>query len=232
LLHNYPQALITEGAAVVIDAVVKISSGGGARKPVGSGLIVDASGLVAVTDHTLADASDLTVTLKDGTALAADIVGRDPKTDLALLKVKADHMLPSVKFGDSDKLRVGTRIITIGHPQGLDSTVTPAIVTGLHRDIGSGPYDDYIQMDVAYKGMGPVFSLDGEVIGIGTAFMDPPAGSTIKLGFAIPSNQAAVVIDQLRAFGKVRRGWLGARFQELTQEIAESGPRRARRRRR
>jgi serine protease Do len=219
------QAAIADVAASVIDAVVKVAGRkSNQAKPtfLGPGFIIDSSGLVVTPASTIADLDEITVTLKDRTDLKAEIVGQDPKSDIALLRIRTDKPLKTVKFGDSDKLRIGGPLILIGHPHGLDSTVTAAMVTGLNRDISSGPFDDYIQTDVAYKGMGPLFNFDGEVVGIGAAFIPPPPGTTVTAGFAIPSKIAAAVIDQLRLFGKVRRGWIGWRGQAVTDEIADS----------
>jgi serine protease Do len=156
--------------------------------------------------------------------LKADIVGRDTKTDLALLQVKPDKPLKAVKFGDSDKLRLGEWVIAIGNPFSLGGTVTAGIVSARNRDINSGPYDNYIQTDAAINrgnSGGPLFNLNGEVIGVNTAIISPSGGS-IGIGFAVPSKTVVAVIDQLRRFKEVRRGWLGVRIQQVTDEIADS----------
>jgi serine protease Do len=190
----------------------------------GSGFIIDASGLVVTNNHVITDADEVSVILNDGTTLKAEIVGRDTKTDLALLRVKADKPLKAVKFGDSDKLRLGEWVIAIGNPFSLGGTVTAGIVSARNRDINSGPYDNYIQTDAAINrgnSGGPLFNLNGEVIGVNTAIISPSGGS-IGIGFAVPSKTALAVIDQLRQFKEVRRGWLGVRIQQVTDEIADS----------
>ena len=203
--------------------------GGGAQTPrrvnsLGSGFIIDASGLVVTNNHVIADADEINVILNDGSTLKAEIVGRDTKTDLALLQVKPDKPLKAVKFGDSDKLRLGEWVIAIGNPFSLGGTVTAGIVSARNRDINSGPYDNYIQTDAAINrgnSGGPLFNLNGEVIGVNTAIISPSGGS-IGIGFAVPSKSAVGVIDQLRQYKEVRRGWLGVRIQQVTDEIADS----------
>ena len=190
----------------------------------GSGFIIDSSGLVVTNNHVIADADEVSVVFNDGTALKAEVLGRDTKTDLALLKVKTTAPLKAVKFGDSDKLRLGEWVIAIGNPFSLGGTVTAGIVSARNRDIQSGPYDNYIQTDAAINrgnSGGPLFNLNGEVIGVNTAIISPSGGS-IGIGFAVPSKTALAVIDQLREFKEVRRGWLGVRIQQVTDEIAES----------
>ena len=190
----------------------------------GSGFIIDASGLVVTNNHVIADADEVNVILNDGTTLKAEIVGRDQKTDLALLKVTPSKPLKAVKFGDSDKLRLGEWVIAIGNPFSLGGTVTAGIVSARNRDIQSGPYDNYIQTDAAINrgnSGGPLFNLSGEVIGVNTAIISPSGGS-IGIGFAVPSKTVVPVIDQLREFKEVRRGWLGVRIQQVSDEIAES----------
>jgi serine protease Do len=190
----------------------------------GSGFIIDASGLVVTNNHVIAGADEVNVILNDGTILKAEIVGRDTKTDLALLKVKPTKPLKAVKFGDSDKLRLGEWVIAIGNPFSLGGTVTAGIVSARNRDIQSGPYDNYIQTDAAINrgnSGGPLFNLNGEVVGVNTAIISPSGGS-IGIGFAVPSKTVVPVIDQLREFKEVRRGWLGVRIQQVTDEIADS----------
>jgi serine protease Do len=190
----------------------------------GSGFIIDASGLVVTNNHVIADSDEINVILNDGSTLKAEIVGRDTKTDLALLKVKPLKPLKAVKFGDSDKLRLGEWVIAIGNPFSLGGTVTAGIVSARNRDIQSGPYDNYIQTDAAINrgnSGGPLFNLDGEVVGVNTAIISPSGGS-IGIGFAVPSKTVMAVIDQLREFKEVRRGWLGVRIQQVTDEIADS----------
>jgi serine protease Do len=190
----------------------------------GSGFVIDPRGYVVTNNHVIADADEINVILNDGTKIKADIVGIDKKTDLAVLKFKPPHPLTTVKFGDSDKLRLGDWVIAIGNPFSLGGTVTAGIVSAKNRDISSGPYDSYIQTDAAINrgnSGGPLFNLDGEVIGVNTLIISPSGGS-IGIGFAVPSKTVAGVVDQLRQFGELRRGWLGVRIQSVTDEIAES----------
>ena len=190
----------------------------------GSGFIIDAAGLVVTNNHVIADADEITVTLHDDTKLKAELVGRDQKTDLALLRVKPKKPLTAVSFGDSGKTRVGDWVVAIGNPFGLGGTVTAGIVSARQRDINSGPYDDFIQTDASINrgnSGGPMFNLDGQVIGINTAIFSPSGGS-VGIGFAIPSNLARPIVEQLQKFGKARRGWLGVRIQTVTDEIAQS----------
>jgi serine protease Do len=190
----------------------------------GSGFIIDATGIVVTNNHVIAEADEITVILNDGSRLKAELMGKDQKTDLALLKVKTDKPLKAVRFGDSDRLRLGEWVIAIGNPFSLGGTVTAGIVSARNRDINSGPYDNYIQTDAAINrgnSGGPLFNLDGEVVGINTAIISPSGGS-IGIGFSVPSKTAVAVIDQLKQFGETRRGWLGVRIQQVTDEIAES----------
>jgi serine protease Do len=190
----------------------------------GSGFIIDPAGYVVTNNHVIEGADEITVTLQDNTTLKATLVGHDDRTDLALLKVQSDKPLPAVKFGDSDASRVGDWVLAIGNPFGLGGSVTAGIVSARGRDIQQGPYDDFIQTDAAInKGNsgGPLFNMAGDVIGINTAILSPSGGS-IGLGFAIPSGEARVVVDQLRQFHRARRGWLGVRIQQVTPDIAET----------
>src|SRR6187397_888986 len=190
----------------------------------GSGFIIDPSGLVVTNNHVISEADEVSVILNDGTTLKAEVVGRDQKTDLALLKVTPTRPLKAVKFGDSDRLRLGEWVIAIGNPFSLGGTVTAGIVSARNRDIQSGPYDNYIQTDASINrgnSGGPLFNLNGEVIGVNTAIVSPSGGS-IGIGFAVPSNSVLAIIDQLRQFGETRRGWLGVRIQQVTDDIAES----------
>jgi serine protease Do len=190
----------------------------------GSGFIVDTSGVVVTNNHVIADADEINVIMNDGTKIKAEIVGIDKKTDLAVLKFAPPRQLVAVKFGDSDKLRLGDWVVAIGNPFSLGGTVTAGIVSAKNRDISSGPYDSYIQTDAAINrgnSGGPLFNLDGEVIGVNTLIISPSGGS-IGIGFAVPSKTVAGVVDQLRQFGELRRGWLGVRIQQVTDEIAES----------
>jgi serine protease Do len=190
----------------------------------GSGFIVDTAGIVVTNNHVIADADEISIIMNDGSKFKAELVGVDKKTDLAVLKFKPTKPLVAVKFGDSDKLRLGEWVIAIGNPFSLGGTVTAGIVSARNRDINSGPYDSYIQTDAAINrgnSGGPLFNLDGEVIGVNTLIISPSGGS-IGIGFAVPSKTVAGVVDQLRQFGELRRGWLGVRIQQVTDEIAES----------
>ena len=190
----------------------------------GSGFIVDPSGLVVTNNHVIQDADEITVTLQDNTDLKAEVVGRDTKVDLALLKVKTSKPLTAVKFGDSDQTRVGDWVMAIGNPFGLGGTVTAGILSARGRDISAGQYDDFLQTDASINrgnSGGPMFNMAGEVIGVNTAIYSPSGGS-IGIGFAIPANLARPVIEQLKLYGHPRRGWLGVRIQGVTDEIAES----------
>ena len=189
----------------------------------GSGFIIDASGYIVTNHHVIADADEITVRLHDDTLLQAELVGSDQKTDLALLKVNWDEPLPATSWGVSENTRIGDWVIAIGNPFGLGGTVTAGIVSARQRDINSGPYDDFIQTDAAINrgnSGGPMFNLDGDVVGVNTAIFSPSGGS-IGIGFAIPSDLAKNVVAQLRAYGEVRRGWLGVRIQSVTEELAE-----------
>ena len=188
----------------------------------GSGFIIDPSGIIVTNHHVIDKADEILVRLQDDRELQAEVVGRDPKTDLAVLRVESDEPLPFLEFGDSDKTRVGDWVVAIGNPFGFSSTVTAGIVSARKRDIRAGPYDDFIQTDAAInKGNsgGPMLNLDGEVIGVNTAITSPSGGS-VGIGFAVPASLAAPVIDQLRRFRETRRGWLGVRIQNVTDEIA------------
>jgi serine protease Do len=189
----------------------------------GSGFVIDPSGLIVTNNHVVEDADEITVTLNDGTSLPAKLVGRDDKTDLALLRVIPQKPLPSTHFGDSDHAAIGDWVIAIGNPFGLGSSVTAGIVSARNRDISSGPYDDFIQTDAPINrgnSGGPLFDMQGNVIGVNSAIFSPSGGS-VGIGFAIPANLAREVVDQLRSFGQARRGWLGVRVQEVTSDIAE-----------
>jgi len=190
----------------------------------GSGFIIDASGYIVTNNHVIADADEVTVTLSNDTTLKAEIVGRDTKTDVALLKVESDTPLPAVAWGDSDASRVGDWVMAIGNPFGLGGTVTVGIISARARDINAGPYDNFIQTDASINrgnSGGPLFNMDGDVIGINTAIFSPSGGS-VGIGFAVPANLSKQVINDLKEFGRTRRGWLGVRIQTVTPEIAES----------
>jgi serine protease Do len=204
-------------------------NGGGRPAPrraqsLGSGFIIDGAGIVVTNNHVIADADEIRVRLQDDTEFEAKLLGRDPKTDLAVLKIEPGKTkLTAVSFGDSDKMRVGDWVVAIGNPFGLGGTVTAGIVSARGRDINQGPYDDFIQTDASInKGNsgGPLFNLAGEVIGINTAIFSQSGGS-VGIGFAVASHLAAPVVAQLKDFGRTRRGWLGVRIQTVTDEIAE-----------
>lgn len=190
----------------------------------GSGFVIDPSGIIVTNNHVVEGAESIEVHFSDDTVLKAELVGRDPKTDLAVIRVKPEKPLPVVAFGDSDKLRVGEWVMAIGNPFGLGGSVSLGIVSARNRDINAGPYDDFIQTDAAInKGNsgGPLFNLKGQVMGINTAIFSPSGGS-VGIGFAVPSNTAKNVISQLIQYGETRRGWLGVKIQAVTDEIAES----------
>jgi serine protease Do len=190
----------------------------------GSGFIIDPSGIVVTNNHVIDGADEITVTMHDGVMLKATLIGRDERTDIAVLKVITEKPLPAVAFGDSDTARVGDWVLAIGNPFGLGGTVTAGIVSARGRDIQQGPYDNFIQTDAAInKGNsgGPLFNMAGDVVGINTAIYSPTGGS-VGVGFSIPANLARNVVAQLRDFGRARRGWLGVRIQQVTPDIAES----------
>ncbi len=190
----------------------------------GSGFIIDNDGHIVTNNHVIQDADEISVILHDDTRLEAKVIGRDAKTDLAVLKVEPHSKLVPVKFGDADSIRVGDWVLAIGNPFGFGGTVTAGIISARGRDINAGPYDDFLQTDASINrgnSGGPMFNLDGEVIGINTAIFSPSGGS-VGIGFAIPSNSAQGVIQQLIAHGQVQRGWLGVRIQSVTEEIADA----------
>jgi len=201
---------------------------GTARKSqsLGSGFIIDAKeGLVVTNNHVIDGADDIEVNFSDGSKLKAKLVGKDGKTDIALLKIDPSvKKLHAVQFGDSAHLRIGDWVMAIGNPFGFGGTVTLGIVSARNRNINSGPYDDFIQTDAAINrgnSGGPLFDMNGKVIGINTAIISPSGGS-IGIGFAIPSDEAIGVVDQLRKYGETRRGWLAVRIQPVTPEIASA----------
>ncbi len=190
----------------------------------GSGFIIDPAGIVVTNNHVIEGADEINVVLQDNTTIRAELLGADPRTDVAVLRVRHDRPLPSVQFGDSDGAQVGDWVVAIGNPFGLGGSVTAGIVSARGRDIRQGLYDDFIQTDAAINrgnSGGPLFNLNGEVIGINTAIYSPTGGS-IGIGFSIPSNLARNIVAQLRDQGRVRRGWLGVNIQQMTDEIAES----------
>ncbi|WP_374764879.1 DegQ family serine endoprotease [Yunchengibacter salinarum] len=193
-------------------------------RSLGSGFIVDKSGYVVTNNHVVEKADEITVLTMGGEEYSAEIVGRDDRTDLALLKIKADGDLPTVSFGDSDEDRIGDWIMAIGNPFGIGHSVTAGIISARNRPIDAAGYVNYIQTDAAINrgnSGGPMFNMEGEVIGVNTAIFSP-SGGNVGIGFAIPSNDARYVIDQLKENGKVRRGWLGVSIQDVNAAIARS----------
>ncbi|HVJ33863.1 MAG TPA: DegQ family serine endoprotease [Terriglobia bacterium] len=189
----------------------------------GSGFIIDPTGYIVTNNHVVENADEIMVVMHDDTELKAKLIGRDPKTDLALLKVDAGKPLPYVKWGDSAAMRIGDWVLAIGNPFGLGGSVTAGIVSARQRDINAGPYDDFIQTDASINrgnSGGPMFNMDGEVVGINSAIFSPSGGS-VGIGFAIPSNLAKPVIEQIQQFGHPRRGWLGVRIQSISPDLAE-----------
>ena len=190
----------------------------------GSGFIIDKKGLVVTNNHVIQGAEDIVVTFNDKTEYKAKVIGKDPYMDLAVLEIESKEKFYPVSFGDSDKARVGDWVIAIGNPFGFGGTVTSGIISSRNRDIGLTRYDDFIQTDASINqgnSGGPLFDLKGKVIGINTAIIAPGASGSIGIGFAIPSNPASKVIEQLIKYGETKRGWLGVRIQQVTKEIAE-----------
>ncbi|MCG2829895.1 MAG: DegQ family serine endoprotease [Desulfobacteraceae bacterium] len=190
------------------------------QRSLGSGFIIDKEGYIVTNNHVVEDADKIKVKLKNGKEFDAEIVGRDPNTDIALIKIKSKNNLPVVKLGDSDALQVGQWVVAIGSPFGLEHTVTAGIVSAKGRIIGSGPYDDFLQTDASINpgnSGGPLINMEGEVIGINTAIIASGQG----IGFAIPINHAKRIVDQLKSSGEVTRGWLGVGIQDLSEELAE-----------
>ena len=190
----------------------------------GSGFIIDKKGIVVTNNHVIQGAEDIVVSVNGSTEYEAKVIGKDPYMDLAVLQIESDEQFVPISFGDSDKARVGDWVIAIGNPFGFGGSVTSGIISSRNRDIGLTRYDDFIQTDASINqgnSGGPLFNLDGEVIGINTAIIAPGQSGSIGIGFAIPSNSASKVINQLIKFGETKRGWLGVRIQEVTKEIAE-----------
>lgn len=190
----------------------------------GSGFVIDPDGTVVTNNHVIEDADNIEVIFPDGRRLKAELLGADPKTDLAVLKIQSEEIFDFVALGDSDAMRIGDWVMAIGNPFGLGGSVSIGIISAIGRDINSGPYDNYIQTDAAINrgnSGGPLFNMNGEVIGINTAIISPSGGS-IGIGFSVPTELASNIISQLREFGETRRGWLGVRIQPVTDDIAES----------
>ena len=191
---------------------------------VGSGFIIDANGTILTNYHVVGEADKITVTLSDGKSLEAKVIGKDQKTDIAVIKIDAGRELPAVALGDSDRLEVGEWVIAIGNPFGLDHTITSGIVSAKGRQIGAGPYDNFIQTDASINpgnSGGPLLNLRGEVVGINTAIFSQTGGN-IGIGFAIPTNSVKDLLPQLKDKGRVVRGYLGTTVQKITPEIADS----------
>jgi len=204
----------------------KGGNGAPARKmySLGSGFVIDPDGYVLTNNHVVADADEVLVKFQDDKQYKAKIVGKDKSTDIALLKIDAGKKLPFLHFGDSDKVRVGDWTIAIGNPFGLGGTVTAGIISARSRDIYSGPFDDFLQTDAAINrgnSGGPMFNVRGEVIGMNTAIFSPTGGN-VGIGFAVPSSLVQGVVDQLKKYGKTKRGWLGVKIQTVSPEIADS----------
>jgi len=194
------------------------------RKSLGSGFIISKDGYILTNTHVVDNASEVKVSLSDEKVYEAEVVGRDPKTDIALIKIKANGDLPTVPLGNSEELEVGDWVIAIGNPFGLDQTVTAGIVSAKGRVVGAGPYDNFIQTDASINpgnSGGPLFNTNGEVVGINTMIFSP-SGGNVGIGFAIPINMAKELLPQLREKGKITRGWLGVMIQHVTPELAES----------
>ncbi|MBB6180841.1 Do family serine endopeptidase [Pseudorhizobium flavum] len=190
----------------------------------GSGFFISEDGYLVTNNHVIADGAAYTVVLDDGTELDAKLIGSDSRTDLAVLKVDANREFTYVNFADDTKVRVGDWVVAVGNPFGLGGSVTAGIISARGRDIGSGPYDDYIQIDAAVNrgnSGGPAFNLEGEVIGINTAIFSP-SGGNVGIAFAIPASVARDVVTELMKDGKVERGWLGVQIQPVNKDIAES----------
>ncbi|SMC57435.1 Do family serine endopeptidase [Rhizobium sp. RU36D] len=190
----------------------------------GSGFVIDPSGFIVTNNHVIENADDIEAVFPDGSKLKATLIGTDTKTDLSVLKVEPPKPLKAVKFGDSRRMRIGDWVIAIGNPFGLGGSVTLGIISARGRNINAGPYDNFIQTDAAInKGNsgGPLFNMNGEVIGINTAIISPSGGS-IGIGFAVPTELAENIVKQLIEFGETRRGWLGVRIQPVTDDLAKS----------
>ncbi|HIF61931.1 MAG TPA: Do family serine endopeptidase [Candidatus Pelagibacter sp.] len=190
----------------------------------GSGFIIDKKGIVVTNNHVIQGAEDILVSVNGSKEYKAKVLGTDPYMDLAVLEIISDEIFIPVSFGNSDKARIGDWVIAIGNPFGFGGTVTSGIISSRNRDIGLTRYDDFIQTDASINqgnSGGPLFNLEGKVIGINTAIIAPGSSGSIGIGFSIPSNPASKVIDQLVKFGETKRGWLGVRIQEVTREIAD-----------
>ncbi|MBF0138383.1 MAG: DegQ family serine endoprotease [Magnetococcus sp. DMHC-1] len=193
-------------------------------RSLGSGVIINSTGFILTNNHVVENASEILVRLSNDEEYTAEVVGKDAKTDLALIRIRAPHPLPEASLGDSEKSEVGSWVLAIGNPFGLEATVTVGIISAKGRVIGTGPYDDFIQTDAAINpgnSGGPLFNLEGQVIGINTAIFSR-SGGNMGIGFAIPVNLAKQIVDQLKSHGRVTRGWLGVRIQTITQDLADA----------
>lgn len=228
-ISTTPRTDLPENGNAMLDGTAPLTNGifgsdAAGHIALGSGFVLDTEGYILTNNHVIENASEITVILHDNTPLAAVVIGTDRKTDLALIKVDTNKPLTPVKFGDSDKIRVGDWILAIGNPFGLGGSVTAGIVSAKSRDIAAGPYDNFIQTDASINqgsSGGPMFNLHGEVIGINTAIFSTTGGS-MGIGFAIPANLAHFVIKQLKENGKVTRGWIGVKIQPNAADIAAS----------
>ncbi|MBL8702298.1 MAG: trypsin-like peptidase domain-containing protein [Alphaproteobacteria bacterium] len=188
----------------------------------GSGFIIESSGITVTNNHVVEGAREISAIMNNGRTLPAQLLGRDDKTDIAVLKLKTEEKLPFVRWGDSDRIDVGDWVLAVGNPFGLGGTVTAGIVSARGRDLHAGPYDDFLQLDAPINqgnSGGPSFNMDGEVVGVNTAIYSPTGGS-VGIGFAIPSNLARQIVDELVRNGRIERGWIGVNIQDITPEIA------------
>ncbi|WP_417524557.1 DegQ family serine endoprotease [Marinovum sp.] len=223
-----PQGIVPEGSPFEDFFREFQDRGGQGDRPrrssaLGSGFVISEDGFVVTNNHVIEGADEILIEFFGGQELPAEVIGTDPKTDIALLKVEAETALPFVSFGDSDTARVGDWVIAMGNPLGQGFSVSAGIVSARNRAL-SGTYDDYIQTDAAINrgnSGGPLFNLDGQVIGVNTAILSPNGGS-IGIGFSMASNVVTKVVDQLKEFGETRRGWLGVRIQDVTDDVAEA----------
>ncbi|MCA1367526.1 Do family serine endopeptidase [Bradyrhizobium sp. BRP14] len=226
---NAPMPQVPEGSPhqEFFDEFFRGQGEGGRPRTVnslGSGFVIDPTGYVVTNNHVIQDADDIEINFSDGTKLKAKLVGTDTKTDLAVLKVEPKKPLKAVSFGDSRKIRIGDWVMVVGNPFGLGVSVSVGVVSARGRNINAGPYDSFIQTDAAINrgnSGGPLFNMKGEVIGINTAILSQ-TGMSVGIGFAVPTELAVNVVNQLKEFGETRRGWLGVRIQPVTDDIAES----------
>ncbi|ASY63643.1 HtrA protease/chaperone protein [Sinorhizobium sojae CCBAU 05684] len=227
---NAPMPQVPEGSPhqEFFEEFFKGQRGGGARprtvNSLGSGFVIDPDGYIVTNNHVVQDADEIEINFSDGTTMKAKLVGMDTKTDLALLKVEPQRPLKAVAFGDSRQIRIGDWVMVVGNPFGLGVSVSVGVVSARGRNINAGPYDNFIQTDAAINrgnSGGPLFNMHGEVIGINTAILSQ-TGMSVGIGFAVPTELAVNVVNQLKEFGETRRGWLGVRIQPVSDDIAES----------